>query len=202
MTEKEDGLTSRTAYTHDSNGDSHHDEKHGRILIEDTPTDDFIADPFHPFDDLPEEKQWVLTFRAMFVGLICGVLVNASNVYLGLKSGWTFGANLFGAIAGFAVVKFFSVTFAENFPILGGKFGPKENNIIQTAAMASGGLSNVFISAYPALYQLKLMKTPKEDFWRIVSLTAVGGYFGFFFATPRKCLLVTTFGCIITYIIF
>jgi hypothetical protein len=53
--------------------------------------------------------------------------------------------------------------------------------------MASGGLSNVFISAFPALYQLKLMDTPKNDFWRIVSLTAVGGYFGFFFATPRKC---------------
>ncbi len=83
------------------------------------------------------------------------------------------------------MLKFFSTTFAENFPILGGSFGPKENNIVQTAAMASGGLSNVFVSAYPALYQLKLLDTPKNDFWRIVSLTAVGGYFGFFFATPR-----------------
>lgn len=175
-------LTSRSGYTHDS----HDDEKHGVVSVNETPRDDFIQDPFRPFDDLPEEKHWVLSFRAMSVGLCCGVLVNASNVYLGLKSGWTFGANLFGAIAGFAIVKSFSVTFAENFPLLGGKFGPKENNIIQTAAMASGGLSNVFVSAYPALYQLHLLKTPKEDFWRIVSLTAVGGYFGFFFATPRK----------------
>jgi uncharacterized oligopeptide transporter (OPT) family protein len=73
-------------------------------------------------------------------------------------------------------------------PILGGDFGPRENNIVQTAAMASGGLSNVFVSAFPALYQLGLMgESPKADYWRIVSLTAVGGYFGFFFATPRMC---------------
>jgi uncharacterized oligopeptide transporter (OPT) family protein len=55
--------------------------------------------------------------------------------------------------------------------------------------MASGGLSNVFVSAYPALYQLGLLDTPKSDYWRIVALTAVGGYFGFFFATPCELLL-------------
>ncbi|KAF1992316.1 oligopeptide transporter [Aulographum hederae CBS 113979] len=152
---------------------------------------DFIHDPFVPFDNLPEERQWILTIRAMFVGCCCGALVNASNVYLGLKTGWTFSANLFGAIAGFAVVKFFSTTFGENFPILGGSFGPRENNIIQTAATASGGLSSVFVSALPALYQLHLLDTPANDFWRIVSFTAVGGYFGFFFATPlRKFFII------------
>ncbi|KAF2397436.1 oligopeptide transporter [Trichodelitschia bisporula] len=147
--------------------------------------DAFAKDPFTPFNDLPEERPRILTIRAVFIGLICGVLVNASNLYLGLKSGWTFGANLFGAIAGFAIIKFFSKTFA-NVPILGGSFGPRENNIVQTAAMASGGLSNVFVSAFPALYQLGLMDTPKKDFWRIVSITVVGGYFGFFFATPLR----------------
>ncbi|TLD26101.1 oligopeptide transporter [Venturia nashicola] len=172
----------------------HGDEKvHHTIEVggEEEEGDSFIRDPFRPFDDLPSEKQWVMTIRAVFVGLCCGCLVNASNVYLGLKTGWTFSANLFGAIAGFAVLKFLSTTVAENFPIIGGSFGPRENNIVQTAAMASGGLSNVFISAFPALYQLGLLKTPKEDFWRIVSLTAVGGYFGFFFATPlRKFFIV------------
>ena len=62
---------------------------------------------------------------------------------------------------------------------------------MQTAALASGGLSNVFVSAYPALYQLKLLDTPASDYWRIVSLTAVGGYFGLFFATPlRKFFII------------
>jgi len=47
-------------------------------------------------------------------------------------------------------------------------------------------MSNVFISAFPALYQLNLLSTPSQDYWRIVALTTVGGYFGFAFATPRK----------------
>lgn len=53
--------------------------------------------------------------------------------------------------------------------------------------MASGGMSNVFVSAIPAMYQLNLMDTPKNDYWRIVALTAVSGYFGYFFATPSRC---------------
>ena len=106
----------------------------------------------------------------------------------GLKTGWTFSANLFGAIVGFAVIKFFSATFAANFPILGGNFGPKENNIVQTTATAAGGLSSIFISAIPAMYQLNLLsEDPKSDYWRIVSFTAICAYFGFFFATPCTC---------------
>lgn len=46
------------------------------------------VDPFVPYDDLPDERKRVLTVRAMIVGCICGALVNASNIYLGLKTGW------------------------------------------------------------------------------------------------------------------
>ncbi|EMC98140.1 hypothetical protein BAUCODRAFT_32137 [Baudoinia panamericana UAMH 10762] len=150
-----------------------------------------VIDPFVPFDDLPEERQRIVTFRAMFVGCICGALVNASNLYLGLKSGWTFGASLFGSIVGFAVIKSLSRALPESFPILGGSFGPRENNIVQTAATASGGLSSVFISGIPALYQLGLLTNPQEDFPRLIALTIVGGYFGFLFATPlRKFFII------------
>jgi hypothetical protein len=58
--------------------------------------DSFAEDPFRPLRDLPDENQWVLTGRALTVGLLAGAFVNASNLYLGLKSGWTFSANLFG----------------------------------------------------------------------------------------------------------
>jgi hypothetical protein len=59
-------------------------------------SDPFIKDPFCPFDDLPDEDRNILTVRAITVGLLCGALVNASNIYLGLKSGWTASANIFG----------------------------------------------------------------------------------------------------------
>ncbi|KAH0354266.1 oligopeptide transporter, partial [Aureobasidium melanogenum] len=177
-----------------SNKDDRFNEKDPNLVKaeEDTDYDEgTIADPFEPYNDLPEERHWVVTFRAMLIGCICGALVNASNIYLGLKTGWTFGASLFGAIIGFAVLKPLAKALPENFPILGGSFGPRENNIVQTAATAAGGLGSVMVSGIPALYQLKLLSTPKEDFGRLISLTIVGAYFGFAFATPlRKFFII------------
>jgi len=169
-------------------------EKTGAYIgeTEDTVMDEHpVMDPFVPFDDLGDEGKVIITIRAVLLGCICGGLVGASNIYLGLKSGWTFTANLFGAIVGFAVLKPLSRALPQAFPILGGDFGPRENNIVQTAATAAGGLGNVFVGGIPALYQLDLLSTPKEDFWRIVSLTIVGGYFGFAFAAPlRKFFII------------
>jgi uncharacterized oligopeptide transporter (OPT) family protein len=154
------------------------DEKDDELVSE---TDQFI-----PYDGLPDERPWILTTRAVIIGIIAGSLVNASNLYIGLKTGWTFGASLFGAIMGFGIITVLSKSVAESFPILGGSFGPRENNIVQTTATAAGGMSSVFISAFPAMYQLKLLKTPQEDMGRIISITAVAGFFGLFFATPCK----------------
>lgn len=56
--------------------------------------------------------------------------------------------------------------------------------------MASGGMSSVFVSAWPAMYQLGLLRNPSDDYWRMVTLTAVGGYFGLTFATPLRKFFV------------
>ncbi|EFR02095.1 hypothetical protein MGYG_05097 [Nannizzia gypsea CBS 118893] len=149
----------------------------------------FAKDPFNPFPlrgfPAAENEQRILTFRALLVGISCGALVNASNIYLGLRAGWTSSANIFGSIIGFAVLKSWSSYFAPS-SILGGFFGPQENNIVQTAATAAGGLASVFVSAFPAMYQLNLLDTPWKDFLRVTVLTAAGGYFGLFFATPLR----------------
>jgi hypothetical protein len=73
-------------------------EKDDDDLEEGGPFEDesFGQNPFKPLPNLPEERPRVLTARALIIGLCAGALVNASNVYLGLKSGWTFSANLFG----------------------------------------------------------------------------------------------------------
>jgi uncharacterized oligopeptide transporter (OPT) family protein len=104
----------------------------------------------------------------------------------GLKTSWIFPAHLFGAIIGFAFLKFCSRSLGENFPILGGSFGPKENAIVQTTATAAGGLSGIFISAIPALYQMKLLDNPESDFPRLLTFTTVAAYYGLLFSTPRK----------------
>ena len=53
-------------------------------------------------------------------------------MYLGLKTGWTFGASMFGSIFGFAILKPLSKALPERFG--GGYFGPKENVCCQSAA--------------------------------------------------------------------
>lgn len=87
--------------------------------------------------------------------------IAASNTYLGLKIGWTFGASLFGAIFSFAIIKPISRVLPPKWG--GGYFGPKENCTAQSAATTAGGLSAGFVSGIPAMYKLGLMTTPKED---------------------------------------
>lgn len=55
-----------------------------------------ITRPFPEFPgQLDEHGQF--TLRAVIVGTVLGAVVSASNMYLCLKTGWTFGASLFGA---------------------------------------------------------------------------------------------------------
>ncbi|KAM0425165.1 hypothetical protein ACHAPT_009482 [Fusarium lateritium] len=149
-------------------------------------------DIFSPFPELEAlgmeaEPESVLTFRAVLVGCLLGTLVNASNLYLGLRSGWSFGANMFGTLFGFAILKSLSRALPAAFPIFGGYFGPKENSIVQTAAVTSGGLSFIFISGVPALYQMKLMSgRPFDDYWKLVSFTFICAYYGLMFAIPMR----------------
>ncbi|KAL2859214.1 OPT superfamily oligopeptide transporter [Aspergillus pseudodeflectus] len=137
--------------------------------------------PFAPFPDSEPNERRILTLRAILVGSLCGTLVNASNIYLGLKAGWTTSANIFGSIIGFVVLKQWSASSFSSHA-----FGPHENNIVQTAATAAGGLSGVFVSAIPALYKLGLLKTPGADYFHLTLLTGLGGLFGLFSVAPLR----------------
>lgn len=82
--------------------------------------------PFPPMKGLPEEDHQI-TFRAILIGCCLGAVVSASNIYLGLKTGWTFGASLFGSILGFAILKPISKVAPRY--LGGGYFGPKVRTI-------------------------------------------------------------------------
>lgn len=133
------------------------------------------------------------------------------NIYLGLKTGFTFGPQLFGAIFGFAILKPLSKAFTLDFLpgwVWGGEFGPKENCTVQTAATSAGGMGIIFVSAVPAMYRLGLMsELPSADtgrqvpfktntspepteliciFFRLIALTVSASFFGVFFAIPLR----------------
>ncbi|KZV87456.1 OPT superfamily oligopeptide transporter [Exidia glandulosa HHB12029] len=118
-----------------------------------------------------------------------GAVISASNVYLGLKTGWTFGASLFGSIFGFAILKPLSTALPARFG--GGYFGPKENVCCQSAATAAGSLGLLFTSGFPAAYQLGLLgKDPQADFGRLITFTLCCAYTGIFFTMPLRRLYI------------
>ncbi|KAH7305814.1 OPT oligopeptide transporter protein-domain-containing protein [Stachybotrys elegans] len=145
---------------------------------------------FPPIKGIHEEPQ-PLTVRAVLIGMVLGSLVNASNVYLGLRSGFTFPATLFGAIFGYGCVTILT-KIAPKIPWLGGPFGPQENSIIQAAATGSGGLAGLFVAGLPAMYRLNLLSdNPRDDFGRILTITFICCFFGLFAAVPlRKFFII------------
>jgi hypothetical protein len=78
--------------------------------------------PFPKLHGIPDQEQQI-TFRAILLGCCLGAVVSASNIYLGLKTGWTFGASLFGSILGFAILKPLSKVAPRY--LGGGYFGPR-----------------------------------------------------------------------------
>jgi uncharacterized oligopeptide transporter (OPT) family protein len=157
-------------------GDSERLEKHMQSMNTDDP---FPVDPNSPVEDQQ------LTVRAVLVGCILGAIIAASNIYLGLKTGWTFGASLFGSIIGFAILKPLSRS-APTF-LGGGYFGPKENNVCQSAATSAGSLGLLFTSGFPAAYQLGLLSVhPKDDIGRLITFTICCAFFGLAFTQPLR----------------
>ncbi|EAA29405.2 hypothetical protein GE21DRAFT_1685 [Neurospora crassa] len=132
-----------------------------------------------------------LTIRAVVTGIVLGCLVSASNLYLGLKTGFTFSANMFGAIFGYGIIKMMSKS--GQVPIIGGAFGPQENSIIQAAATGAGGISGIFVAGIPAMYQLRAMgenATPQKDIGAIFTITLVCSFLGLFYVTPLRKFFV------------
>lgn len=112
-------------------------------------------------------------------------LTTPTSLYLGLKTGWTFGASLFGSLLGFGILKPLSRILPTY--LGGGYFGPKENVCCQSAATAAGSLGLLFSSGFPAAYQLGLLgESPKADFGRLITFTACCAYYGMFFAIPLR----------------
>lgn len=110
---------------------------------------------------------------------------------IGLKTGFTFPATMFGAIFGYGIVTILAKAFPF-IPFLGDRFGPQENSIVQAAATGAGGMGGLFVAGLPAMYRLSLLSDePKADFKRILTLTIVCALFGLFAAVPlRKFFII------------
>lgn len=119
----------------------------------------------------PGERQ--LTIRALIAGCLVGSVVSCTNIYIGLKIGWTFGASIIAAVLSYSIFAMFN----RHLSVL-------ETNIAQTAGSAAGYMSSAagLVSAIPALMMLGTTVPPGY-----LVLWALGvAFLGVFFAVPLR----------------
>ena len=97
----------------------------------------------------PHEAQ--LTLRAAAMGMLLGGILSASNLYIGLKIGWSFGMGITSSVLGFAIFASLRAVFPRIPPLT-----VLENNTSQTAASAAAYMSSAgLVSSFPALVMLQ-----------------------------------------------
>lgn len=114
-----------------------------------------------------------LTIRALIAGCITGSVVACTNIYIGLKIGWSFGASIIAAVLSYAL-----------FAVIGRRLSVLETNIAQTAGSAAGGMAGAagLLNVIPAL---QLLDQPLD--WTSMTLWALSvSFLGVFFAVPLR----------------
>lgn len=122
-----------------------------------------------------------LTVRAIITGMLLGGVMSLSNLYLGLKIGWSFGVAITSCILAFAIFKTLQTLlpwfFKEEFTIL-------ENNTMQSAASAAGYITSAgLVASVPALMILTGHTLPGRDLALWVAAISI---LGCFMAIPMK----------------
>jgi putative OPT family oligopeptide transporter len=122
-----------------------------------------------------------LTTRAVVTGMLLGGVMTLSNLYVGLKIGWSVGVTITACILAYAIFsalqRVVPALRARPFTIL-------ENNMMASVASAAGLMSSsVFVTAIPALYMTMRQSLP----WPLLVAWATAvSLLGVFMAIPMK----------------
>jgi uncharacterized oligopeptide transporter (OPT) family protein len=121
----------------------------------------------------PDPNEAQLTWRAVIVGSLTGSIVACTNIYVGLKIGWAFGASIISAVLSYSI-----------FAALNSRLGVLETNIAQASGSTAGYMSSSagLLAAIPAMM---LLGYPVSGI-SIVLWGTVVTLLGIFFAVPLR----------------
>jgi putative OPT family oligopeptide transporter len=138
-----------------------------------------VFQPYIPATQSPAE----FTAKAIFIGVIFGVIFGASTVYLGLRAGLTVSASIPIAVLAISVLK-----------RLGGST-ILENNIVQTIGSAGESVAGGVVFTIPALIFLVPHGPSYFNYTQILLLAFAGGILGVLMMVPlRRALIVKEHG--------
>jgi putative OPT family oligopeptide transporter len=137
-----------------------------------------VFKPFVPANETRPE----LTFRALALGAVFGVLFGAVTVYVGLRAGLTVAASIPISVLSISILRAF------------GRASILENNIVQTTGNAGQSIASGVIFTLPALIFLGF----DLESTRIFALALFGGWLGVLFMIPlRRQLIVEEHGTLV-----
>jgi len=127
-----------------------------------------------------------LTLRALVMGMLLGMLMACSNVYVGLKAGWGLGVTVTSCILAYTIF----AALHRGLPRLFPPFSILENNAMQSCASAAAAMTSAgLVNAIPALMMLDATALPSgfadRCLWLIPWLVCIS-WMGVFLAVPAK----------------
>jgi len=131
-----------------------------------------------------------LTKRALIMGMLLGMVMACSNVYVGLKSGWGMGVAITSCIMAWSIFAALHAMFPKWFS----PYSILENNAMQSCASAAGAITGAgLVNAIPALMMLDPNVLPPDFAHRcfiLIPWLAVVAWLGVFLAVPTKRQLI------------
>jgi OPT family oligopeptide transporter len=141
----------------------------------------------HWFENVYQgDRMKQLTLRAVLMGMALGAIMVCSNVYVGLKAGWSMGVAITSCILAYATFAALHRMFPKAFP----PFTILENNAMQSAASAGGSMTSAgVVNAIPALLMINSAALPADFATRclwLIPWVIVISWLGVFLAVPAK----------------
>lgn len=122
--------------------------------------------------DMPQ-----LTFRSAVTGMFIGGILSITNLYVGVKTGWTLGVGITSVVLAFAVFKIFSRLGIDS------EISVLENNAMQSIATSAGYMTAPLVSSISAYMVVTGTMIPQYQTMVWISLLSL---LGVFFAFPLK----------------
>jgi uncharacterized oligopeptide transporter (OPT) family protein len=118
-----------------------------------------------------------LTVRSALTGVVLGGILSLTNLYVGIRTGWTLGVGITSVILAFAAFKVLSrIGLGRDLTIL-------ENNAMQSIATAAGYMTSPLVASLPAYMLVTGRPIP---LWQVMPWVIALSILGVLFAFPLK----------------
>ena len=124
-----------------------------------------------------------LTVRAVVVGMLLGALMCLSNLYVVLKTGWSFGVTITACVVAFGLFR-----LGKSLGLVRREFGTLENNAMGSVASSAGFMTGG--GNLPAMGALLILTGLRPEPAAMVAWLAVIAMLGVFTAVPIKRQLI------------